>query len=226
MSRPKRTDPSDRRAQILDRAERLFAEHGYHGAALADIARAAGLGNAGLIHHFPGKASLYRAVLERVAAELDALLAAALVEAQDPGARLRVFVQVQAHWARDRPLACCLVQRELIDNRDRIASAHVLPLRGFVAKGKIIIEEAQAVGLVAPGSAEVKLCLVIGALAYGAIVRPTFRQMLRNPVLRTDSIWLDAIAEDLLGLLVGPGNPPIGSRTPQARGSRRRTVRR
>ena len=61
-------------------------EHGYHGAALAEIARAAGLGNAGLIHHFPSKPALYRAVLERLAEEIDGRLAAAIARLRpNPG---------------------------------------------------------------------------------------------------------------------------------------------
>jgi AcrR family transcriptional regulator len=194
---------ADRRTVILDQAERLFADHGYHGAALAEIARAAKLGNAGLIHHFPSKARLYRAVLERVAAELDARLAEALAGADGPPARLRAFVRVQVDWARERPLAFRLIQRELVDNRERIASAHALPLQRFVGTGRAIIVEGQAAGVVAPGPAEVWLNLAIGALAYGALVHPTFRLMLRGPALRTERAWLDAIADHVLALLGG-----------------------
>jgi TetR/AcrR family transcriptional regulator len=190
-----------RRETILDHAEHLFAEHGYKGAVLADIARAAGLGNAGLIHHFPGKAALYRAVLERLAGDLDERLAAALGDETDPGRRLAAFVQVQVRWALDRPLAFRLLQRELLDNPDRVASAHVLPLAGFIATGKAIVEDAQTAGLVAPGPGEVALCLVVGAVTYAAVVRPTFRQMLKTDLLGSDEAWLTTIADAILALL-------------------------
>jgi TetR/AcrR family transcriptional regulator len=194
-----------RREAILDHAEHLFAEHGYKGAVLADIARAAGLGNAGLIHHFPGKAALYRAVLERLAGDLDERLAAALGEETDPGGRLAAFVEVQVRWALDRPLAFRLIQRELLDNPDRVASAHVLPLAGFIATGKTIIEDAQAAGLVASGPGEVALCLVVGAVTYAAVVRPTFRQMLKTDLFGSDEAWLAATADAILALLTARG---------------------
>jgi TetR/AcrR family transcriptional regulator len=196
-----RTAAIDRQTLILDHAEHLFAEHGYKGAVLADIARAAGLGNAGLIHHFPGKAALYRAVLERLAGDLDERLAAALGEETDPGGRLAAFVQVQVRWALDRPLAFRLIQRELLDNPDRVASAHVLPLAGFIATGKAIIEDAQAAGLIATVPGEVALCLVVGAVTYAGVVRPTFRQMLKNDLLESDEVWLATIADAILALL-------------------------
>lgn len=196
-----RKQAPDRRDRILDEAERLFAEHGYHGAALAGIARAAGLGNAGLIHHFPDKARLYGAVLDRVAADLDARLAAALARAGGPHARLSAFVDVQVAWACERPLACRLIQRELIDNRERIATARLLPLARFVATGREIVAQAQAAGLVTAGPADAVLSLVIGALAYGAIVRPTFAQMLRARVLKDDRAWLTTLGRQLMALL-------------------------
>ena len=51
--------------RILDAAEALFAEHGYTGASMRDVATEAGLRTPSLYHHFPNKQSLYEAVLER-----------------------------------------------------------------------------------------------------------------------------------------------------------------
>ena len=46
-------------------AARLFAATGYRGTSLADVAQAAGLSNAGLLHHFPSKEQLLIEVLRR-----------------------------------------------------------------------------------------------------------------------------------------------------------------
>lgn len=196
--------PHPRREAILDAAERLFAEQGYSGAALSEIARAAGLGNAGLIHHFPGKAALYRAVLERLAADIDARLEAGLSTAADPAERLRVFVRVQLDWALQRPQALRLIQRELLDNADRVRSARSLPLAGFVAAGMALVEAAQAAGRLAPGPPEVLLNLLLGPLSYAAAARPTFAQMLDGPLLRDEAGWLEAVADGVLEALL-PG---------------------
>jgi AcrR family transcriptional regulator len=53
------------RERILDVAEALFAERGFAGTSVRDIASAAGLTAASLYNHFEGKEALYDAVLER-----------------------------------------------------------------------------------------------------------------------------------------------------------------
>lgn len=51
--------------RILDAAENLFAEHGFAGTAVRDIAAQVQLNPASLYNHFDGKESIYEAVLER-----------------------------------------------------------------------------------------------------------------------------------------------------------------
>lgn len=50
-------------AGILDRAAGLFAARGYAKTSVQDVAAAVGLSKAGLLHHFPSKDALHRAVL-------------------------------------------------------------------------------------------------------------------------------------------------------------------
>ena len=64
VSRPRRKG-EETAARILDAAEALFAERGYAGTTLRDVAAAVGIRNPSLYNHFPNKESLYAAVLER-----------------------------------------------------------------------------------------------------------------------------------------------------------------
>ena len=67
-----------RRDSIVDEATRLFAERGYAGASMADLAERVGLRKASLFHHFPSKELLYAAVLERPVNELGAVVSQAI----------------------------------------------------------------------------------------------------------------------------------------------------
>src|SRR5688572_23896836 len=53
--------------RILDAAEQLFAEYGYHGVTLKDVAKRVGVSSTLIHYHFSGKESIYEAVWARKA---------------------------------------------------------------------------------------------------------------------------------------------------------------
>ncbi|MDX3854004.1 TetR/AcrR family transcriptional regulator [Streptomyces sp. AK02-01A] len=69
---------SDTRTQILDAAERLFAEHGYRGTSVRAITKLAGANLAAVGYHFGSKAELMAAVARRVVEPINAAQCAGL----------------------------------------------------------------------------------------------------------------------------------------------------
>lgn len=67
----KRMPGTERRAQIVAAARRVFSQHGYDGAKTLQIAREASVSEALVYRHFPSKLALYRAVLRQVFIEQD-----------------------------------------------------------------------------------------------------------------------------------------------------------
>ena len=92
------------RDRSLDAAERLFAETGFEGASVRDLAAAAEVNLAAINYHFGGKEALYRAVGERLMNELRERRLGAIRRALgEPGATLEGVLQAFA-WQIFRPL--------------------------------------------------------------------------------------------------------------------------
>lgn len=78
------------RAQLVDVATRLFAAHGYDGTSIQAVLEESGVSRGALYHHFPGKDSLFLAVLAEVGHRLAAQGAEAAQDAADPVDGLRI----------------------------------------------------------------------------------------------------------------------------------------
>lgn len=63
------TQESDGRNRILKSASVLFAERGFRGVSISDVAEAAGLVKSSIYHHFENKEALYLAVLTQMSRE-------------------------------------------------------------------------------------------------------------------------------------------------------------
>lgn len=159
---PARTEKGEAaRLRILDAAETAFAEQGFAGTSLRSIGAAIGMGNAALLHHFPNKRRLYAAVLQRIAAELEASLL------QRPGTDdLQAIAEAFLAWSVNRPQAGVLILRELLDNPPRAERARTWPMQGLMRR---LGSAAAAAARSGPMAAQDPLILafqVIGAVAY------------------------------------------------------------
>src|SRR3954451_12886301 len=94
--RGQRMPRSESRAQLLDAAQAVFVQSGYHAAAMDEIADRAGVSKPVLYQHFPGKLDLYLALLDTHAEDLLRGVRQALSETDDN--RLRVHNVLTAYF--------------------------------------------------------------------------------------------------------------------------------
>jgi TetR/AcrR family transcriptional regulator len=136
-------NPAGTKRAVLDAAERLFAEHGFAGTSMRDIAEASGISQPLIQHHFGHKDDLYAAVLrlavERYAARFPD---AARVTDQPVDIRTemsRIFTFLRENELQIRMIGWARLERkhELVSGCDELRRALVLR-----------IERAQQLGLV------------------------------------------------------------------------------
>jgi TetR/AcrR family transcriptional regulator len=138
---------------ILAVAERIFAECGYEGAAVAAIAEGAGISKQNLLYYFPSKLALYERVLDDV---LDAwlermdILASAELEPQEA---LRAYIAAKLRFSREQPWGSRVYAMEVIGGAKVYApkiKEKVIPL---LRKDIAVFERWMAEGRLAPVNA-------------------------------------------------------------------------
>src|SRR5437016_3323803 len=87
---------SDTAARALDVAERLLQVRGFNGFSYADVAAELKISKASLHYHFPGKAELGQALIERYASRFSEALEAIDRDGGDAPARLEAYARIYA----------------------------------------------------------------------------------------------------------------------------------
>jgi AcrR family transcriptional regulator len=117
------------RERVLDAAEALFAERGYEGATLRDVATRVGLRIPSLYNHFDSKESLYAAVLERGLGPVLRLLTEFVEQRRDTASAAEGIIGGVMPLLAERPALARLVQHETLSGGQRLTPM----LREFVA---------------------------------------------------------------------------------------------
>ena len=125
MARPTAADHDDKAAAVMAAAGRVFAERGYEGATMADVARAAGFSKAGVYHYFASKEHLLHGLLKTSLAQVvDDLARADPGRFAEPGERMAALVEayVRSFTSRLRVVTPLLLRLDLLrpDWRDEV----------------------------------------------------------------------------------------------------------
>jgi TetR/AcrR family transcriptional regulator len=105
----------DTRRRALQTAYALFAENGYRGTSLRDIARRIGIKAPSLLHHFPSKAQLYLAVLDGIFEGLEEAAASLLMGRDSRQERARRAIAGAIDYIAHQPDAIRIIWREMTE---------------------------------------------------------------------------------------------------------------
>lgn len=136
-----------RRDSILDEATRLFAERGYEGASMADLAERVGLRKASLFHHFASKEELRVAVLNRLVQEVGGAIALAAVTEGSFEERLDNLSNAITKVLGEQPFAARLLVREAMEWGPDTTSETAETIAGVLDGAKQFVRAGQEAGV-------------------------------------------------------------------------------
>jgi AcrR family transcriptional regulator len=169
VARPAGKRPS--REALLDCAEQLFAERGFGGIGLAEVAAGAGLGKSSLFNHFRTKTQLYAAIMARLLSRIEAELTAALAAGGPPVERLERWLGalvdvLAAHPSYARLLLRTLFEDEELGSDLPEAKEANATLRRIVGSALRLLREGMGTGELRTASAPHALHALLGATVH------------------------------------------------------------
>lgn len=211
----------DSRTRILAAAAAEFAAHGFDGASMDRLARAARLNKAMIYYHFQNKAALYseifrefiRAVLDRVRAvdESDA----------PPADKIRAFVRAIAAEAQLRPHFPPMWLREIAGGSRHVDQATVGLIAQIPATLARIVAEGVATGEFRPVHPLLLHFGIVGPLILYHVSEPIRARLGRTSFGTVPPIEPEAVLEQIVHSTLAALDPSVpGARTGQSRQGR------
>lgn len=135
------TEPAlSTRDAIVVEARRCFAEHGYDGTSLNDIAEAVGLRRPSLLHHFPSKEAIYAEVFRVTLQEWGARVEDAIAQQRTGWEQVDLVITTGFRFFQEHSDFVKMVRREALDGGAHLGIDLGAALRPFMLRAQAWFE--------------------------------------------------------------------------------------
>ena len=151
----------ERRDAILDAALACFVDRGFHGTAVPQVARQAGIAAGTIYHYFPGKEALVNAVYRKWKAEIARRVFTAFPGGAPVREQFEAMWRTMVEFALAHPKAFAFL--ELHHHRSYLDAESLAMESQLKVFGAAMVTRAQREGVVKAGSTSLLMELVFGA---------------------------------------------------------------
>lgn len=153
------------RERIVAAGLAVFAEYGFRGARLQEVAERAGIRHPTLLYHFESKEGLYAAVIEAATADWAAETAKAISTGLRGFPQVAALIEAAFHFFAEHGDFVSIVRREAIEGGHRLEDAMADFLRPFLADAVRFLEREVTEGRLRPHDP-----LELMQICYGSVL--------------------------------------------------------
>ena len=202
---------SDNRVKIIAIAEMEFAEFGYKGASIMNIAKRANLPRANVHYYFKSKLELYKKVLMDILQLWNDAFNQITPE-DDPADAIGAYIRAKVMYSKTNPLASKIFANEIIHGAPRISEYLNSDFRNWLKSKSAVIEQWIKQGKMDPVDPLFLIMLIWSATQHYADFSTQVSAVLDKPQL-TDQDF-DDVADNLIHIILkGCGIKPPPSIT-------------
>ena len=196
----KRVDDPEARARIAAAAEELFAERGFDGAAIRDIAKKAAVNGAMIHYYFGNKEGLYHTLLEGAASRVRSLLIATTGKSGSTKKRLASFVEAYAAYMLSQPNIARILYREMLTGARHIKQIAQQYAASNYSMLKRLITDGVERGELRDVDAELTPISLMGMVVIFQFLRPIISVALGKT--QYDKAFVDRVAAHTIDLFL------------------------
>lgn len=176
---------------ILEKTAEVFAEKGYDGARVDELARAAGVNKATLYYQIGDKEALYHAVLERTFRNTADEIEQALQQSRGCEEEIRRFVTIFAQTAGNIRYAAPILLREVASGGRNLPDTALKQMGRILGALSASIDKGIAQGTFRPVNSFMVHMMIVGSLTLYSSNEPIRRRnAARNPEIYEPSHFI------------------------------------
>ena len=157
------------RKAMLNAAAEMFAERGFGGTNLQDLADAMGISRPGLYYHFSSKENILEALIEEVTLSLAAQLSEITDQIErDPEEALRAEMRISTNWVMENPTLFRVLDRSEAEIPSDLRARHDASKRTILENVTEIIKRGIDSGKFRPVDPHIAALSIIGMRNWAA----------------------------------------------------------
>jgi AcrR family transcriptional regulator len=153
------------REAILVEARRCFAESGFDGTSLNDIAAGVGIRRPSLLHHFPSKEAIYREVFETALSDwIVRIEVAGNAQGKEPWDQMEFVLDTAFDWFTANPEFVRMMRREALDSTGHLGFDLGATLKPLFDRAVAFFDREMGLGTFRKHDSEQLILTGLGAL--------------------------------------------------------------